>query len=284
MQEQKGQAIVPVDANVIAMPTPPTLSQREEEERALVIASERRDESQIIAEMDGEILDEFYYEVKVKGVTKRKMLYAGIKEVARRMGDITVRQPVINETPDGNYYRILISARDEKTHYETWAAVEQSKFIKHQDGFLERDDFALAKLMAKAIRNVLRSIIPEAQMVKHINEWAEAKKALPAASPPPAAAPKKEPVSGARVAAMDTIDKFKDASEANRKMLWVMLSTKGYNLQNFPGWDQVPEEHLAFILREIQAFQEAQAKALKDDNKPFGVGEYELELIKDAVR
>ena len=121
---------------------------------------ENRDESQIMHELQGGMLDEFIYSFKESGRTVTGLSWAGVKECARRMGGIEVLDADIVESV--KEFRVIVRAKDTKTQAVMLGVSAQAKIIETKSGRRYEDKFALQKAVSKAQRNAIRCLIPEA--------------------------------------------------------------------------------------------------------------------------
>lgn len=120
---------------------------------------EKRDEAQILAELQGEIVDEMIYQFPSGGRIVTGISWMGIKEIARRYGKIDVN--LVHFEDLGNAYMIVVKAIDIEKGTGLLGTSTQSKMMSRKDGSETPDDFCVQKAMSKAQRNAIRSIIPE---------------------------------------------------------------------------------------------------------------------------
>ena len=130
---------------------------------------ERRDEEQILAEMEGKYLDEFVYQFQQGGRTVTGLSWAGIKEIAYRMGHITVDLERLEEKE--THYVIIVKATDTEKGNSRLGISTQPKTMKRRTGPDEEDQFALQKAMSKAQRNAMRSLMPEEMLKTWISRF-----------------------------------------------------------------------------------------------------------------
>ncbi len=146
---------------------------------------EARDESQILAELAGETINEYVYEVKQwdsrnkKELRKIKLSWAGVKEVARLRGNIVLSEPMITDTDDA--LRIVIKATDLTRNFTVFGGCHQPKKMKVNDydkdsgeitgSHLEDDPFYFTKGLSKCQRNALNLCIPGDFAAKCIDRW-----------------------------------------------------------------------------------------------------------------
>ena len=119
------------------------------EEVQAIVVRESRDEDQILAEMQGAALDEFVYDFQQGNRRIVGLSYAGVKQIAHRIGNIRVLEMAVNEAhdPDGNTtgYMVKCKARNDATNQEMFGVAQED--VNKQWG---RDGFALAKAVSKA--------------------------------------------------------------------------------------------------------------------------------------
>lgn len=128
---------------------------------------EKRDEEQILAELKGELLEDFVYSFEVGGRKVTGLSWAGVKEAARRMGSIKMLSLDIDDLGDSWMARAKV--KDLVNDLEMYGVSLQSKTMKSK-GREIIDVFALQKCVSKAQRNAIRSILPEKFIAKMI-EW-----------------------------------------------------------------------------------------------------------------
>ena len=130
---------------------------------------EQRDDDQILAELAGEYVEDFIYEITDKKTKKRivKLSWSGTREMARFRGNITLDEPMI--TDNDGYVRVVVRGTDLTRNFSVFGGCHQPKKMKvkifdEQDqpmGFQEQDDpYYFTKALSKAQRNVLQSVIP----------------------------------------------------------------------------------------------------------------------------
>jgi len=134
---------------------------------------EQKDDSQIIAELAGETIEEYVYEIwrknpKTKQKERKvKLSWVGTREVARSRGNIILDPPIITETDTA--LRFVIRATDLKRNFTVFGGCHQPKMMKVNDvevtgeitgHHYEEDDFAFQKGLSKSQRNALTLCIP----------------------------------------------------------------------------------------------------------------------------
>ena len=151
-----------------------------------------KDEQQILAALEGQIVDELVYEVE----GKKGLSYTGVNHISFKMGHIKVlpESMRIEYDQEEDEYTAYIIAVNEKYNLSAPGVAVQprleqihvvdpatGKYAKDEKGAWvwtqRKDRFAKVKAMSKATRNAKRAVIPEA-MMKKIFTSAE-KKSIP---------------------------------------------------------------------------------------------------------
>lgn len=169
------------------------MSDNETQRHQEALAIEAKDDEQIMEELKGRIVEEYFYEfkLKLKDGSERQVTgisWAGIKQLARVQGNVRVSRPEIQETDE--HFRVVCSAEDPSRNVVMWGAAQQPKKIL-KDGSEIEDNFALTKCLSKGQRNAIRALFPET-IIKHAYEMWKAKKVPP--PQPVKEVPPKEPV------------------------------------------------------------------------------------------
>ena len=167
---------------------------------------EQRDETQILAELAGETIEDFIYEIKTydkkakKEIRTVKLSWAGTREMARFRGNITLDDPMI--TDQDGYVRIVVRGTDLTRNFSIFGGCHQPKrmkvkiFDEHDQpmGYQEQDDpYYFTKALSKAQRNVLQAVIPADFTARMIDRFLlkSGKQPLKQLPRPKAAAPPK---------------------------------------------------------------------------------------------
>jgi len=129
----------------------------------------QRDDSQVLLEIQGGFMEEFVYSFPTKEGKVTGLSWAGAKEVARQMGNISVEDCDILEKPDT--YLVKCKAKDMKRNVTMFGVAEQSKNMKLRNGEDIRDLHALSKAVSRAQRNAIRGLIPEIFIKKMIEQY-----------------------------------------------------------------------------------------------------------------
>jgi len=145
------------------------------EDAAIFIEFDKRDEDQIKKELLGETITEFFYQFQQGSRTVTGISLKGINEIARRMGNIHIMEPLVKDKKD--CFIVKVEVKDMLRNIDTWGIASQRKKMKFTEGGEKEDDFALQKAFSKARRNALRQLIPETWVTKLYEEWQRQKKA-----------------------------------------------------------------------------------------------------------
>jgi hypothetical protein len=120
---------------------------------------DRRDENQILAEMRGELLEEFVYSIRIEGRDVTNLSYAGIKEAIRRHGQIEILE--VRKEEDEKEYRVLVRVRDHVHNIDVLGAATAEK----------NKPFAWVLAHNKAERNAFAKLLPAKLYATLIQEW-----------------------------------------------------------------------------------------------------------------
>lgn len=109
---------------------------------------DRRDENQILAEIRGELVEEFVYSIQLQGKRATNLSYAGVKEAIRRRGMFEILDVRTEETD--HEIRTLMKVRDLVNRIDVLGASSAEK------------DKAFAYVLAvnDAERNAFSKLIP----------------------------------------------------------------------------------------------------------------------------
>ena len=143
---------------------------------------ERRDENQILAEMQGELVEELVYDIQIQGRRVTNLSYAGVKEATRRRGNIEILE-VRTEESD-NEIRALVRVRDHDNRIDVLgaSAAEKSK------------PFAYTLAVNKAERNAFAKLIPAKGYAVLIDEWLQRHGQKPTQPQPQPSTPTEKPI------------------------------------------------------------------------------------------
>ena len=128
-----------------------------------------RDDQQVLIEIQGGFLDDFVYSFPTSQGKVTGLSWAGVKEVARQMGSISVEDMDISETAET--YRVKCKAKDLNKDVTMFGVAEQSKKMLLKSGESVDDLHALSKCVSRAQRNAIRSLIPEIMIKTMIKEF-----------------------------------------------------------------------------------------------------------------
>ncbi len=145
---------------------------------------ERRDEAQIMAELQGQVIEEYFYTSKGKTVIS----YTGVKEISREYGNNDADFVEMRETDDA--WIVVCKATDTERNISRPGISTQSKLekvyqyagtgnnrqrVKDDEGndvyTLEPDEFCIQKAFSKAQRNALKTILPVTIITKAAEAW-----------------------------------------------------------------------------------------------------------------
>ncbi|MDD5510792.1 MAG: hypothetical protein PHI12_08280 [Dehalococcoidales bacterium] len=183
---------------------------------------EQRDERQIMQELAGETIDEYYYVTKVRDpktkrmVDKMKLSWIGTKETARSYGNLVVDpQPVISDIEGEDAVRIVVRVTDLKRNFSVFGGCHQSKKQKinvtGEGGEIigeryEPDPFYFQKGLSKAQRNAFGLCIPSSYVANMLNRFLRSGGRPAVAGPAP-----KRAISKAQVKPREEWEKFKES-------------------------------------------------------------------------
>lgn len=132
-------------------------------------AMEALDESQIVEEIKGHVIEKYFYEFSnVTGIS-----YAGIKWLAQKLVEqgliLSIDEISFIDSPDD----VVVNARckDLTTGRAMWGTSTCPKNMQLKDGTIKPDPFARQKALSKAQRNAIRNFIPEIAIQEGYKEW-----------------------------------------------------------------------------------------------------------------
>lgn len=150
------------------------------EGQVMMMKLETRDDTQIIAEMQGDLqaecLKEYFYSFKQGDRRIVGMSYAGVRAVARIQGNIHLEEPIIEEKPKS--FVVKVKGKDLARNFEIWGVAVQAKTQQFRGGGSAPDPFPLQKAVAKAQRNCLKCLIPEKVSTTMYAAWLKNKNAI----------------------------------------------------------------------------------------------------------
>jgi len=120
---------------------------------------EKRDEEQILAEAQGNIIKEMFYKFPIDGKQVTGISWVGTKEIARRYGGIKMGLPQVTVLDD--QYVCSVQATDVKNDVTLIGSSMQPKNMTLKNGDIKPDRFAYVKVTSKAQRNAIRALVPE---------------------------------------------------------------------------------------------------------------------------
>lgn len=122
---------------------------------------ERRDDEQILAELQGRFLDEYVYEINQDGHPVTGLSWIGTKEASREYGGIQVpleKLKIVEENEKS--ITIAVEARDVFTGTSRIGVKRQSKMLRRRDGSVMENPFYFEQATSKAQRNAINAVIP----------------------------------------------------------------------------------------------------------------------------
>jgi hypothetical protein len=128
---------------------------------------ERRDESQILAEMRGELLEEFVYAIDIQGKHVTNLSYVGVKEAIRQRGNVEILN--FNVTEDEKEYHAIVRVRDHHNKIDVLGASSCEK----------NKPFSYTLAVNKAERNAFAKLIPAKFIATLIADYVERTKPVP---------------------------------------------------------------------------------------------------------
>lgn len=120
---------------------------------------DHRDEEQILAEIRGELVEEFVYSIQLQGRQVTNLSYAGIKEAIRRRGNFEILD--IQVTENDAEFRALVRVRDLINRIDVLGASTAEK----------NKPFAYVLALNKAERNAFSKLIPAKWYATLIDDW-----------------------------------------------------------------------------------------------------------------
>jgi len=125
---------------------------------------EKRDEEQILAELQGVYLEKFVYSFKQGGQEIVGISWAGIKEIAYRIGEIETSIEKYEETDES--YVFIVKATNKGVGSRLGVSNQPKNYANGKP-----DTFALQKALSKAQRNAIRGVIPEATIEQYLKTF-----------------------------------------------------------------------------------------------------------------
>jgi len=162
---------------------------------------EKRDEEQILAEAQGNIIEEMFYKFPIDGKTVTGISWVGTKEIARQYGGIKMGIPQVTDL--GEDYACSIQATDTKNDVTLVGSSMQPKNMALRNGGEKPDRFAYTKAVSKAQRNAIRALIPETFLLKMEKRFSEGINSIPSSD----------------VVRRKVASEFKEKVEENKKKL-----------------------------------------------------------------
>ncbi len=172
---------LPKEEQVVKTRTKPAGTRVVDQEQDVYVLMEKRDEEQIVATLEGRIVDEFVYEfcrrhkwingVKPRECTCRDLVvgisWFGIQEASRVYEGIQVPIEKAKGRTADDEVEFMVEAVDTKTNSSRIGVSSQPKMMKLRDGNVMRDSFATQKALSKAQRNAIKQLLPQTML----KEW-----------------------------------------------------------------------------------------------------------------
>lgn len=145
------------------------LARTDEEDRYVLM--DKLDESQIIKEMEGKVISEYFYEFTERGIKKVGLSFAGVKYMANVMRNennpLSIIYSNIEESPDGKAWLGNAVCENLSSHEKRAGHFLQPKTRTSGD----ENPFAYTLAGSKAERNAMRHFMPESAIVKAKEAW-----------------------------------------------------------------------------------------------------------------
>ena len=122
---------------------------------------DRKDDQQILAELQGRFLDEYVYEFPQDGKTVTGLSWIGTKEASREYGGIQVpleKLKIITE--DDKSVTVAVESFDVYTGTSRIGLKRQQKHLRLRDGRVLENPFYFEQAVSKAQRNAINAVIP----------------------------------------------------------------------------------------------------------------------------
>nr|MDO8098677.1 hypothetical protein [Candidatus Njordarchaeota archaeon] len=173
-----GSAQTTIDGKTVSKPQPTEVreapKQPQQQEPTVFELAERRDENQIVKELQGEIVKDFFYSFKNReGREVTGLSWVGVKECGRRMGHIRMSDLQIVEKEDE--YQCTVKATDTLNNLEVYGVSTANKWLKPG----VKNTFALQICVSKAQRNAIRALLPEKLIAAMLKRWATQNRKTP---------------------------------------------------------------------------------------------------------
>ena len=127
---------------------------------------DRRDESQIMRHMSGEMVTEYVYKFKDgRGRTQKGLSWAGTRELASLLGSIEVESnPEIELRDEGDgkgaYWRVVCRATDRRRGLTVLGGTHEHVTKPRKGGGTYEDQNAFQVALSKAQRNAIKNLVP----------------------------------------------------------------------------------------------------------------------------
>lgn len=156
---------------------------QEERSTSQALAIDELDELQIVEELKGRVIAQYFYEFPMGGIMVTGISWAGIKRIARELAlrgeAITIESVEFEsgEDDEGAWIAALALAKNLRTGEARFGYASQYRAMKLKVGGRRPDPFAKVKALNKAQRNAIRAFIPEVVITEMFKEWKKVREA-----------------------------------------------------------------------------------------------------------
>ena len=175
-------------------------------EQEVYVLTEKRDEEQIVADLEGRFVEEFVYEfcrrhkwpdrVRPPECTCKDLVvgisWFGVQEASRAYGRIQVPIEKAKSRDTGDEIEFMIEAVDTQTNSSRIGISSQPKMMTTRQGTM-RDAFATQKALSKAQRNAIKQLLPQTMLKEWIQRHRNGGNGKAQVSSQPGAAPQAKP-------------------------------------------------------------------------------------------
>ena len=223
---------------------------------------ERQDNESIIAELRGEIIEEYAYSFTQGGQTIVGLSLPGVMSVAQQMGGITCGKPEWTYTDDD--VMCDIAATDHKTGLTFWGTASEPRVMHTKYGD-KLDKFARQKALSKAQRNAILKLIPATVAKKALEMALEKMGKLPGKNG--RSAPVDKPRRAEPVHAIDAPPSDGLLTPDQAKQLQRFVRDRGYTGDDMRQWMALIDKNRWSELTEAEG--KALAQDAEDGRRPW---------------
>ena len=150
-------------------------NQAREDDSQVYEIMERKDEQQIVAELEGRYLEEFVYEFPQDGKLVTGLSWLGVQEASRSLGgiDVEILEQKEGETDSIRWIEFVVKATDVYTGSSRMGIKRQYAKGRRRNGTVYDIPFYTEIALSKAQRNAIRALIPQTL----IKAWIQAHRA-----------------------------------------------------------------------------------------------------------